>query len=141
MKKEKSCGAIIYEFENEEIYILLLKHNQGHWSFPKGHMEKNETEYETAVREVKEETNLEVEINEKYRYISSYNPEPNVSKEVIFFLGKAKTNDIKAQETEISDIKWYKYPEILSIITHEKDKKILKRAINDISSLSSCKKS
>ena len=31
MKKEKSCGAVIYKFEENEVYVLLLKHNLGHW--------------------------------------------------------------------------------------------------------------
>ena len=46
MKKEKSCGAVIYR-ENDGIEILLLKHkNGGHWAFPKGHVEKKETDEE-----------------------------------------------------------------------------------------------
>ena len=53
MQKEKSCGAIIYN-KNKE--VLIVKHNAGHWDFPKGHVEENETEIQTAIREVKEET-------------------------------------------------------------------------------------
>ena len=132
MKKEKSCGAIIYKYINNEIYILLVKHNKGHWSFPKGHVEHNETELETATREVKEETNLDIVINPKFRYVSTYSPKLNVTKDVVFYLAQAKTDNFKAQETEISTIKWYKYPEILRKITHEKDKKILESAAKDI---------
>ena len=61
MKKEKSCGAVIYKFEENEVYVLLLKHNLGHWSFAKGHVEAGETEVETAKREVKEEVGLDIE--------------------------------------------------------------------------------
>ena len=53
---EKSCGCIIIDKDR----VLLVKHNAGHWDFPKGHMEDGETEIETAIREVKEETNLDV---------------------------------------------------------------------------------
>ena len=58
MKKEKSCGCIIIKDDE----VLLIKHNKGHWDFPKGHMEEGETEKQTAVREVKEETHMDVYI-------------------------------------------------------------------------------
>ena len=54
MKNEKSCGCII--IDNGK--VLLVKQTAGHWGFPKGHVETNETEIETAIRETKEETNL-----------------------------------------------------------------------------------
>ena len=67
MKYEKSCGAIIIK----EGKVLLLQEVEGHWSFPKGHVENNETEIETVVREVKEETNLDIIIDESKRYITT----------------------------------------------------------------------
>ena len=57
MKYEKSCGAIIVS-ENK---VLVIKQKSGFYGFPKGHMEELETEIETVIREVKEETNLDVE--------------------------------------------------------------------------------
>ena len=49
MKKEKSCGAVVYRETGEQIEILLIRHkNGGHWAFPKGHVEKKETEEDTA---------------------------------------------------------------------------------------------
>ena len=61
MKKEKSCGAVVYKIINNQIFFLIEKMQRGHFSIPKGHVENNETEIETALREIKEETNLEVE--------------------------------------------------------------------------------
>ena len=58
MKNEKACGAVI---KNEEGKILLIFQQNGFWGFPKGHVEEGETEPETAVREVFEETGLWVE--------------------------------------------------------------------------------
>ena len=100
MKKEKSCGAIII---NETGKILLIKHNKGHWAFPKGHVEANETEIETALREIKEETNLEVEINQNIREITTYSPKENVIKDVIYFVATNPTGNIKLQEEEVSE--------------------------------------
>ena len=56
MKYEKSCGAIIFDKDK----ILVIQQKEGHWGFPKGHVEEGETEVETAIREIKEETNLDV---------------------------------------------------------------------------------
>ena len=56
MKHEKSCGCIIIEDKK----VLLIKQTNGIWGFPKGHVEKNETELQTAEREVKEETGLDI---------------------------------------------------------------------------------
>lgn len=69
MKCEKSCGCIIIE---DGIKVLLVKQTKGHWIFPKGHVEADETEMETAIREVKEETNVDVEVEGNKRYTMRY---------------------------------------------------------------------
>ena len=63
MKKEKSCGAIVFYLKGKKEQILLIKHaNSGHWSFPKGHVEAGETALETAIRETAEETKREASV-------------------------------------------------------------------------------
>ena len=57
---EKSCGAVVYCQEENDIKYLLVCERSGFWVFPKGHMEEGESEHETALREVKEETGLDV---------------------------------------------------------------------------------
>lgn len=128
MIKEKSCGAIVYR-KNNKIEFLLLKHNAGHYSFPKGHVENNETEEETAIREIKEETNIEVKLDTNFRYIVTYSPKPNVTKDVIYFIAE-KTNGIETpQETEIELLKWAEKEEALNLITYDNDKQVLINAI------------
>ena len=57
MKHEKSCGAICYTREEGAPRVLVICHRYGgHWAFPKGHVEAGESEEETAMREVREET-------------------------------------------------------------------------------------
>ena len=130
MLKEKSCGAIIYKYIENELYILLLKHNQNHWSYPKGHVERLETEIETALREVKEETNLDVEINSDFREVITYSPSENVLKDVVYFLATPKSNKIIPQTSEIAEIKWLKSEEALNLITYNDDKELLIKALN-----------
>ena len=59
MSYEKSCGAVVFRKYHGNIELLLIKHVVGgHWSFPKGHVEAGESERQTALREVREETGL-----------------------------------------------------------------------------------
>ena len=61
---ENSCGAIVFNENTEK--ILLVKMHNGNWGFPKGHIEKDETKEETAIREVLEETNVRIKIIPKF---------------------------------------------------------------------------
>ena len=104
---EKSCGAVIFRKNKNDVKLLLVKnHNGRHWSFPKGHIEENETEEETAIREIKEETNLDVKIMDNFREVSSYCPFGKIRKEVVFFLARTISDNIKLQESEIDSFLW-----------------------------------
>lgn len=134
MKYEKSCGAVIYDYDNNILKILLIKHNVGHWSSPKGHIENNETEEETALREIKEETNLIVELDTNFRKQITYSPKEGVIKDVVFFVAKAKTKDIIKQDAEVEEIGWFSKTESLAQVTFKEDKKVLQDAIKYIES-------
>ena len=58
MLREKSCGAVIFIKKDDSTKYLLLNYEAGHWDFVKGNVEPNETEKETVVRELKEETGI-----------------------------------------------------------------------------------
>ena len=103
MKREKSCGAVVYRYNNEVLEVLLIRHRfGGHWSFPKGHVEEGENEFQTALREVKEETNLSIRLREGFRESVEYFPKPYIKKQVVDFLGLSLGDTAKRQEEEIS---------------------------------------
>lgn len=128
MKQEKSCGCIVMNEKNE---ILLVHHNLGHWGLPKGHMEAGETEVETAIREVKEETNIDVEVNEKFRYTQIYSPKEDVMKEVVFFLAKNVSDNGNPQLKEVSEVRWFNFDEAIETITYDNAKELLLRVKKD----------
>lgn len=131
--KEKSCGAIVYKKENEDLKFLLVFQNNGHYSFPKGHMEENETELETAIREIKEETNLDVEVDTNFRYKIEYLLETkNIMKEVVYFVATPITFDLKNQEGEINECIWCGYNEVIEKLEYENIKEVFKNAYNYI---------
>ena len=96
MIKEKSCGAVIYKIIDNQVYFLVEKMQRGHYALTKGHVENNETEVETATREIKEETNLDVIIDTNFREVISYSPYEGCIKDVVYFIAKATSDDIKA---------------------------------------------
>ena len=136
MLHEKSCGAIVYRKSHGNTEILLIKHiNSVHWSFPNGHVEGNETEVETAIREIKEETAIDVMIDPTFRETVSYYPKRDTQKTVVYFIGKAKNYDYIPQEEEISEIRWVDIGYASNILTYENDKNIVNKAKTAIKEL------
>ena len=128
MKREKSCGAVIFQPGKQTEY-LLLHYPSGHWDFVKGNVEKDETEKETAVREAKEETGLNVKIisgfKEKISYF--YRAGELINKEVIFFLAEADSKSVKLS-FEHKGFKWLPFEGACGQITYENSKQVLKKA-------------
>ena len=97
---EKSCGIVL--FNSDE--FLLIQHptksngDEGHWDFPKGHVEGNETELETAKRELIEETGIvNFRLFDGFRHRIEYNFQKGnemVLKEVIFFLAESNNKEV-----------------------------------------------
>lgn len=126
---EKSCGAVVYQKINNDYLFLIIKskvHN--FYSFPKGHVEPNETEIETALREVYEETNLKITISQKFKEAIEYSPSVHTNKLVIYFLGEAINNDVKIQIEEISESIWLDFDEALKLLTYDNEKQVLIKA-------------
>ncbi len=113
--REKSCGIMVFKDDS----VLLVHHLKGHWGFPKGHVEKDETEFETAIREVKEETNVDARIIGDFRSVITYSPKPNTLKDVVFFIGEAETFDLKPQLEEASEVKYVSINEALNLINDD----------------------
>lgn len=129
MNYEKSCGAIIYALLNEQRQYLLIRHmNGGHWAFAKGHVEEGETEIETALREIDEETGLTVQLNSQFRESISYQPKEDITKEVVYFIAQANTQEIRRQEIEVLEAQWLPYDQAQELLTYSNDKLLLDKA-------------
>ena len=131
MRTEKSCGAVVFRNKNNNIQVLLIRHlNGGHWAFPKGHVEKGETEEQTALREILEETGIAVELDNRYRQVVSYSPKKDVVKNVVYFVATASSDAATvAQEEEISQIVWVDMHKAADYVSFDNDKKVLLGAI------------
>ena len=140
MKHEKSCGCIIIEDKK----VLLIKQTNGIWGFPKGHVEENETELQTAEREVKEETkkeevvkeipqtNIDVKIDETKRYTMNYITDRGASKEVVLFLARKIGGNLSRQESEISQIEWLGFDDAISRLSYKNTKDLFKKVVSQL---------
>ncbi len=125
---EKSCGAVVYRnTPRDGTKILLVKNHNGKcWTFPKGHIEKNESEKQTALREIKEETGLNVIIEPNFRQTSIYRPFGKIKKQVVFFLARATDATVSVQPSEIDYYLWVSIEDAMKLCSHENDTKILR---------------
>lgn len=134
---EKSAGVIIFRKEKEYIYYLLLRYqSQGkkgvdYWGFPKGHIEGKETEKETAIREVEEETSIkDLKFLEGFRYFINYKFRKEgkiVFKTVTFFLAETSTKEVQVSFEHIG-YEWIKYPQAVKELSFANDLAMLKKA-------------
>ena len=125
--EEKACGCIISENEK----ILLIRQMSGMWGFPKGHVEEGETEEQTAIREVKEETNIDVKIDSNKKYVMHYKTDKGKYKEVVFFVGKKIGGYLRRQPEEIIEAGWFEYNDAMKIISYENTRELFKQVLNE----------
>ena len=128
MKQEKSCGAVIFREENTQCYYLVIKSTQGHTTLCKGHVEKHETEHETAAREIMEETGLTVDFIYGFREIITYAPYAGCSKDVVFFLARVSGGTLTCQPEEVASARFLPLDKALAALTHTSDRAILQKA-------------
>lgn len=102
----KSCGVLPYrEAGTEREYLLVYERFSQCWSIPKGHMEAGETETETALRELYEETGLTARLETSCCASIEYPISPIVRKQMVFFLGRVSGTP-RTRDGEIDRFIW-----------------------------------
>lgn len=133
VQTESSYGIIPLEKRGGVWHVLLVKHQSGdHWSFPKGKPADEETPLETATRELREETGLEVKrfllsgtITEKYRFEREGH---EVKKTVTYFVAEV-LGDVFLQFEEVCGGKWVPLFEAESHITFQESRNVCQQVL------------
>jgi 8-oxo-dGTP pyrophosphatase MutT (NUDIX family) len=136
--KEFSYGAIIYKINNSNPEFLLVKSKRSkRWGFPKGHVEKGESELETARREIFEETGIKnLKFIDNFRQEDVYIIDGAISstkgnmveKHSIYFLAVALEESSNFDENEISEMEWADVTHAEKLLYFSKQKEVLKLA-------------
>jgi 8-oxo-dGTP pyrophosphatase MutT (NUDIX family) len=130
MIHEKSCGAVVF-FKNDALHYLLLQYEAGHWDFVKGNVEPNESETDTVLRELKEETGIVAThvmdgFRERIQYFYRRQGEI-IQKEVVFYIIQASTEKVELSFEHVG-YAWLDYPHALEKLTFKNAKDVLQKA-------------
>jgi len=140
---EKSVGGVLYRKQGGNILFLLLRYRSGQWDFPKGHVEKEESEEQTLRREIKEETGIE-DINilpifrksVRFFYSAKGNEKKErehlgkgiyIFKKVVYYAVETLTEKIEI-DFENKNFAWLDYEQAYERISNAGSKKILRAA-------------
>ena len=124
-RMETSCGFILLNFDS----ILLLQYPQGHWSFPKGHIEKGDLDYHsTASRELIEETGIkDITINKNWSKRTEYSfhrKGVQIPKQVFWYI--AETDELSVSlSNEHTNYLWLDFDSASNQLTFNQEKKLL----------------
>ena len=130
MQYEVSSGAVVFTRKENNIYFAIVKSLEWYYGFPKGHIEGNETEEETAVREIYEEIGIRAQIITGFRTIDEH-PVPNkkdVIKRIIYFVAEYDKQQLCYQEDELEGAYLMTYEEAMDAFQFESSKRILNEA-------------
>ncbi|MCB9805968.1 transcription antitermination factor NusB [Candidatus Nomurabacteria bacterium] len=120
MAIEEKAGAVVYAWHGDDLYFALLHDVFGHWTLTKGSPEKGESLEEAAIREAKEEMDVDItSIKEKLghtEYVANHPEKGKHRKQVTYFLAEAKFGDLKLGESGgLDDVKWFKAKDIVDL--------------------------
>jgi 8-oxo-dGTP pyrophosphatase MutT (NUDIX family) len=131
MIQQQSAGVILYHRANGKISYLLLHNVSGHWDFPKGKLEKGETQEQAALRELHEEAGLHAQLLPNFKHSLSYFFKEHdgtlIHKTVTFFVGETQETKVVLSD-EHDDFGWFDFKQALEQISYKNAKEILAQA-------------
>jgi len=100
------------------------------WGLPKGQVEPDERPEETAVREVREESGLDAEVERDLGEISYFYVWEGVRirKRVRFFLMRATGGDVSRHDHEMEEVRWFPLDEAIHIASYTSEREVLEGA-------------
>lgn len=136
MPVQHLAGAVVYARHEGEIYLAFVHDIFGHWTISKGKIEAGEDLKQGAVREIKEEMNLDIEIKEELGVNEYTANDPDVKggkkrKRVTYFLAESPFSELKLGPSGgLDDAQWFPLGQVGSLNFYDDTLKIIIPAIN-----------
>jgi 8-oxo-dGTP pyrophosphatase MutT (NUDIX family) len=126
-----SAGGVVHRSVDGRTQVILV-HRRAPvlWALPKGTPDSGETVEETALRETREETGLEVEIQEQLRSIRYFfvRGSTRFHKTVHFFLMRPTGGSTDAHDAEFDEVRWVDLPEAMALLNHATERSVVEEA-------------
>jgi 8-oxo-dGTP pyrophosphatase MutT (NUDIX family) len=131
-EEERSAGGVVVRGEQALVIVPTRRAADGSrvLGLPKGHLDPGETELQAAMREVREETGVEVELVRELgevRYWYSRGGRA-VPKTVVFYLFRYLGGDPADHDEEVEDARWIALDEAQQTLTYEGEREMVGRA-------------
>jgi 8-oxo-dGTP pyrophosphatase MutT (NUDIX family) len=129
-----SAGGIVVRYESDQPWLVVgsrRRERDGRtWTLPKGTPNAGETREQTALREVHEETGLEVRITGpldsiEYWFVQSGT---RIHKTVHYFLMEPVGGDLAGHDHEFDEVRWIPFASAASMLTFETERALVARA-------------
>lgn len=131
---EKKAGAVVYSIKDGDIFFAFVHDVFGYWTLSKGGIDDDENEETGAIKEIKKEIGVDIEIKEtlgRNEYIAFHPEKGKIRKQVIFFLGETKYQDLvlKADSGGLDDVKWFKMADIANLKIYDNMVPLLTKSV------------
>ena len=126
-----SAGGVVHRSLDGRVQVALVHRlTPVLWALPKGTPDSGETVEETALRETREETGLEVEIEAPLRSIRYFfvRGSTRFHKTVHFFLMRAIGGSLDAHDAEFDEVRWVDLNEALALLNHATERSVVEEA-------------
>lgn len=129
-KLDAAAGGIVARIEGTTLQIVLIcmkRPGAPKWSLPKGHFKKKETPEQAALREVREETGLEVEILHALGTIDYWFSEKGTlyHKFVHYFAMRTTGGSFADHDDEVTAVEWFPFDHALTVMAFENERDIV----------------
>lgn len=137
MPVEELVGAVVYAKDKDNVYLALVHDIFGHWTLSKGRLKEGESHHEAVRRKVKEETGLDVDVEEplgENEYIANDSTQGGSGKKkrhATYFLAQSKFTDlVKKKEGGLDDAQWFPLARVGDLNFYDDILPVVTRAIN-----------
>ena len=126
------AGAIAQDsaYSAHDLEVLMIAMKSDRRSFPKGHILPRETREAAAVREIREETGIQVNILPDFCYQVA-SARKTDKRSVFFFLAEYDQGNLSAQEEEIDEAFWVPADEAVDLISFANDRTMYQTALEE----------